>query len=302
MDVELEWFTLCFERAMLKKRGSEFQDFFANLMEAAHPGDFEKVRAYGKKGDLKCDGLLKSTGRIFQVYAPRETKESVMVAKIATDFKGAKTHWKAEMRGWSFVHNDDEGLPPAVVKKIDAVQKANAKLGIETWGHERLKSLLTSIPRTQLVTLFGRPPSRSDFDRLTFAPVAKVLLAIRCREVQGGAAIDPVSPTKLEANALNAAVADYLRLGRHREHLVQLYLEAHVNPTLGEEIASAFRAEYGRLRHDGLEPNDVFVALQEFTGGSTRGDTEHETAVLAVLSYLFERCDIFEPPPPIAAS
>ena len=74
-----------------------------------------------------------------------------------------------------------------------------------------------------------------------------------------------------------------------------------MNPTLGEEIASAFRAEYGRLWRDGLDPNEVFVALQEFTGGSTRGDTEHETAVLAVLSYLFERCDIFEPPPAAAS-
>ena len=92
------------------------------------------------------------------------------------------------------------------------------------------------------------------------------------------------------------AAADYLRLGRQREHLVQQYFEKHPNPTFGEEVATAFRDEYRRLRNDALDANAIFAALQEFAGGATRGDTEHEAAVLAVISYLFERCDIFEAP------
>jgi hypothetical protein len=144
--------------------------------------------------------------------------------------------------------------------------------------------------------MFGRPPQRHDFDQLSFEPLAKVLVTIRGRDPEPLDRIDPVSPKKLEANKLSAAAADYLRLGRQREHLVQQYFEKHPNPTFGEEVATAFRDEYHRLREDGLETSTIFVALQEFAGGSTRGDTEHEAAVLAVMSYLFERCDIFEPP------
>ncbi len=295
-DVELEWFALRFQGAMLTRRGTAFQDFFADVMEAAHPGDFERVRPYGSKGDLKCDGLLRSEGRVFQVYAPRETKESAMVAKIATDFAGAKKHWKAEMRGWTFVHNDTEGLPPGVVKKIDSLQKRNRLIVIETWAHDRLLAVAMTMPRAKLIVMFGRPPQRQDFDRLTFKPLAKVLAAIRGQDPEPLDNIDPVSPKKLEANALSSTAADYLRLGRQREHLVQQYFEAHPNPTFGEEVATAFRDEYRRLRSDGFDANAIFAALQEFAGGSTRGDTEHEAAVLAVMSYLFERCDIFEAP------
>jgi hypothetical protein len=295
-DVELQWFALCFQRDVYKKRGTEFQDFFADLMEAAHPGDFERVRPYGSKGDLKCDGFLRSQGCAFQVYAPRETKEAAMVSKIDTDFAGAKKHWKAEMRGWTFVHNDTEGLPAGVVKKIDALQKRNRLVVIETWAPARLLAVAMTIPRGKLVVMFGRPPQRQDFDRLTFEPLAKVLAAIRGHDPEPLDNIEPVSPQKLEANALSAAAADYLRLGRQREHLVQQYFEAHPNPTFGEQVAAAFRDEYRRLRDEGLDANAIFAALQELAGGSTRGDPGHEAAVLAVMSYLFERCDIFEAP------
>jgi hypothetical protein len=88
-DVELEWFGLKVQGAVLTKRGTAFQDFFSDIMEAAHPGDFERVRAYGKKGDLKCDGFLRSQGTVFQVYAPRQMKEAALLKKIATDFEGA---------------------------------------------------------------------------------------------------------------------------------------------------------------------------------------------------------------------
>ncbi|MBA3406017.1 MAG: hypothetical protein H0U13_15265 [Gemmatimonadaceae bacterium] len=295
-DVELEWFALRCQGVMFTRRGTAFQDFFADLMEAAHPGDFERVRPYGNKGDLKCDGLLRSRGHVFQVYAPRETKEQAMLAKIREDFAGAKKHWKTQMCGWTFVHNDMDGLPPGVVQEIDGLQKKNKTISIETWAHERLQTIALGLPRAKIVAMFGRPPNRQDFDRLTFEPLARVLAAVRGQDPVTLEDIAPVSPKKLEANALGSAAADYLRLGRQREHLVQQYFEKHPNPTLGEEVAAAFRDEYSKHRKDGLDANTIFAALQEFAGGSTRGDAEHEAAVLAVMSYLFERCDIFEAP------
>jgi len=295
-DIELEWFGLKVQGAVLTKRGTAFQDFFADIMEAAHPGDFERVRAYGKKGDLKCDGFLRSLGTVFQVYAPRQMKEAALLKKISVDFDGAKTHWKAEMRGWTFVHNDPEGLPADVVKTMEALQKNHDSLVIETWGCDRLQTICLDLPRPKLVLTFGRPPARRDFEQLTFAPIAKVLTAIHGQAPQSLDTIEPVSAQKLEANALSVTVADYLRLGRQREHLVQQYFEKHPNPSFGDEVAKVFRDEYLRFKADGLSPDEIFAGLQDFAGGTTRGNVEHEAAVLAVMSYLFERCDIFEPP------
>lgn len=170
-DVELEWFSRGFDGVFLRQQGMAFQDFFADVMEASLPGDFERLRAYGNRGDLKCDGRLRSRGIIFQVYAPREMKLAALQRKIGDDFSGAKRDWKKER-----------------------------------------------------------------------------------------------------------------------------YFETHSDPLFGDEVAAVFRAEYQRLRSERLRPDHIFAALQAFAGGSTRGETEHEAAILAVLSYLFDRCDIFEAP------
>ena len=58
---------------------------------------------------------------------------------------------------------------------------------------------------------------------------------------------------------------------------------------------NSFRTKYELLRHD-LTPNQIFTELQTWAGGSDRGTPEHELAVLTVLAYYFERCDIFEEP------
>lgn len=296
-DVELEWFHLTFNRAFFSERGTAFQDFFSRIMEAAYLGEFERVRPYGSKGDLKCDGFLPSEGLVFQVYGPREMKEAEVLKKVKRDFAGAKRHWKKEMKGWVFVHNDPDGLSAGVTKLLDAIRTKNEGLRIEPWGYSSLHDVTMKIRRDKLVTLFGRPPSRQDFDRLGFPLLARVLATIRGDlPTDTLAEIKPVSPEKLEANALSTAAVDYLKLGRHREAFVQRYFDKHPNPTFGEEVATVFRQEYIRLREDGLSPDAIFAGLQEFAAGSTRGEAGDEASVLAVLSYLFERCDIFEAP------
>lgn len=296
-DVELEWFELKFHAAFLSKRGTAFQDFFADLMDAAYPGDFQRVRPYGNRGDLKCDGLLGSQGLIFQVYAPRDMKLAQLLKKIRADFDGAQQHWIQQMQGWVFVHNDPDGLPAEVVQEVAGLRTLHPNLRIETWTYDHLRDVALRLPRARRVAYFGRPPSRQDFDRLGFVRLAQVLTAIRGPiPTESLSVILPVSPKKLEANALSSSTEEFLKLGRQRECLVQQYLDQHPNPTLGESIATAFREEYARLRTDELGGDQIFLALWEFAGGSSRRETEHEAAVLAVLSYLFERCDIFEAP------
>ena len=46
----------------------------------------------------------------------------------------------------------------------------------------------------------------------------------------------------------------------------------------------------------GHTPNEIFHELQEWVGGANRGTPEHEMAVLTVIAYYFESCDIFEEP------
>ena len=62
---------------------------------------------------------------------------------------------------------------------------------------------------------------------------------------------------------------------------------------MGEEVAEGFRNRYRGLKAIGHTPDEIFADLQEFAGGM-HGEPARQGAVLAVLSYFFERCDIFE--------
>ena len=45
-----------------------------------------------------------------------------------------------------------------------------------------------------------------------------------------------------------------------------------------------------------MHPNQIFSELQAWVGGDQLGTTEHQMAVLTVLAYYYERCDIIEEP------
>ena len=89
------YYGVVFDRNYCKMRGNEFQNFFADLMEKRYPGgDFIRVRPWGKTGDRKNDGYLKSQRTLFQVYAPNEMSETEAIGKINDDFSGALPYWR----------------------------------------------------------------------------------------------------------------------------------------------------------------------------------------------------------------
>ena len=99
---------LQFRLAYAEKRASEFQTFVHRLFELAFPGDFTPVAPAGSEGDRKCDGLLPSQQRLFQVYAPKQFRETQLLRKFKQDYEGAVEHWADQIRIWTFVHNSRE--------------------------------------------------------------------------------------------------------------------------------------------------------------------------------------------------
>ena len=130
---EKAFYHLSFRLAFVEKKGAEFQNWFAKLASYAFGADFEAVRAYGNRGDLKCDGRLVSTGTIFQCYAPDRMDQTRLNAKIDGDFRGAYTHWGRTMAEWILVHNDGRGLPPQTVQLLDELRKSHPEIKIQVW-------------------------------------------------------------------------------------------------------------------------------------------------------------------------
>lgn len=150
-----------------------------------------------------------------------------------------------------------------------------------------------AIPKPKLADLFGLAPTQDTLAKLEFEKLQPVISSIQRMAPDENPPLTAPSPEKIQANDLSDAAADLLRQGRRRESLVEQFLNQYPAPSFGDEIAQGFRERYKEPCDERLGPDDIFAELQQFAGGMT-GTPEHQLAVLAVMSYFFERCDIFE--------
>ena len=295
MDEVQTWFyQLLFRIAFLEKKGTEFQDWFVKLARYAFGPDFEAVRAYGPLGDLKCDGRRRSTGTIFQCYAPYQMNQQRLNRKINEDFCGAYEHW-GNIAEWVFVHNDTQGLPPSSMQLIDRLRQNYPSVKIEVWSEPELQQLAAGLPLTSQQAVFGFAPSRTGMETLMLDDIMPVIDALQQTEpIPGEEPLTAPSVDKLARNSLSEDVANLLRVGRRKEALVEIWFSRSPNAELGERIAEAFRRRYTQLKESGISADAIFSHLQQYAGSG--GEPKQQNAALAVLSYFFERCDIFEDP------
>jgi hypothetical protein len=294
-ELRRSYYNLRIERDYLKLKGTEFQNWFADIMERCHPGDFIRVRPWGARGDEKCDGYLQSIKMVFQVYAPNDMKAAEAINKINEDFSGALVHWSGRMDRWTFVHNARDGLSPAIVKELLDLQGRNQPLIIGHWGYVEISGRVFSVlSDNDLASLFGPAPSYDALKNVGYGELKVVLDTIKKQPPALDSDVHEPPADKIKINALSDDVETLLRGGFRKSAQVEKFFHDWHDPTYGDHIASAFKNEYERLKSTGLSPDETFCGLQEFAGGARRGTPEHESAVLAVLAYLFEECDIFE--------
>ena len=295
MNLSDAYYEQKFENGFLRAKADAFQTFFERLMGLAYKADFMACRPWGKEGDRKNDGYLKSERRLFQVYAPNEMHGAKAKAKITNDFEGAKKHWREHFDSWVFVHNATDGLPPHVQELLLNFEDANSGIKIEPWCLEELRLVFRKLSDDDKASWFGVAPTEETKIRLGFADLKVVLERIAALPALPMTDVKDVPAGKIEANAISEAVTRLLKEGMIKSPLVADFLSEWHDETLGERLAGAFKAEYLRLREKHV-PNQIFAELQSWAGGDHRGSPEHELAVLTVIAYYFESCDIFEEP------
>jgi len=295
MNLSDAYYELRFENTFLRAKGDEFQTFFERLMGLAYKADFMACRPWGNIGDQKNDGFLKSEQRLFQVYAPNEMEAAKTITKITEDFEGAKGYWGKYFCKWTFVHNAIDGLPPHVQQILLDFEKKNPSITLDPWGLEELRLVFRRLSSDDLATWFGPALTEETKVKLGFKDIQIVLESLAGKATSSNATVKDVPPGKIEANNLSESVAILVKSGMTKAPLVSSFLENWHDETLGERLAAAFRMEYERLRGSS-HPNRIFSELQAWVGGNQIGTPEHQMAVLTVLAYFFERCDIFEEP------
>ena len=293
-SLQRAYYEKAFLAEFLEKKGTAFQDFFSTIMEKAHPGDFQRIRPWGNKGDQKNDGYLKSERSLFQVYAPNEMKAKDAVDKIEEDFNGALPYWEEYFNRWVFVHNSHQGLGPDVEKKLLEIESSNKQINVENWGFEELRGKVFSLSDENISSLFGPVASFEDISNIGFEEIKVVLETISIETPMDEGDVRPVPKNKVIINKLSPDVETMLKAGMRKAHLVERFFNEWHDPNYGDRVAKSFKRKYGELKEQGLLPDKIFFKLQEFAIGDKRKEPKYEAATLAVLTHLFELCDIFE--------
>lgn len=295
MNLTEAYYESRFENLFRAAKWNEFQTLFERLMGLAHKTDFMACRPWGNQGDRKNDGFIRSERRLFQVYAPNEMTANAAIVKITEDFEGAKTHWGKHFDKWVFAHNATDGLPPHVQELLLNFNKQNPEITLESWGLEEFRLVFRKLSDDDLVAWLGAAPTEQTKASLGFDDLRPILEVLGQRAAPKDSPVRDVPMGKIEANALSESVVILIKSGMVKAPLVETFFSQWHDENLGENIAEAFRAEYHRLR-ESHTPNGIFAELQAWAGGRGRGTPEHEMAVLTVIAYYFERCDIYEAP------
>jgi len=286
-----------FRIIFLEAKGDGFQRLFEKLMAKAHPNDFMACRPWGNVGDRKNDGYLPSARTLFQSYAPNELRAAEAIKKINEDFEGAKEHWEKYFGEWTFVHNAPDGrLAPHIIEALAKLAQENPKIKIGHCGWDEMLSKFRQLNLQDLESWFGPSLTMEANVNLGYSDLMAVLTHINVAPAPATSEVKDVSRGKIEANLLSAVVADFLKIGMQKSPLVMQFFDNWKNPVYGEQIASAFKNKYVSLRDatPPFHPDEIFGQLETWAGGVVNTTPTHKAAVLAVMAYLFDKCEIFE--------
>lgn len=286
-----------FRIIFLEAKGEGFQRLFEKLMAKTHPNDFMACRPWGNVGDRKNDGYLPSARTLFQSYAPNELNATEAIKKINEDFEGAKEHWEQYFDEWTFVHNAPDGrLGPHIIEALSKLAQKNPKIKIGHCGWDEMLSKFRKLSLQDLESWFGSSLTMEANVNLGYGDLMAVLTHINVTPAPATSEVKDVSRGKIESNLLSAVVADFLKIGMQKSPLVMQFFDNWKNPVYGEQIASAFKSKYVSLRDTipPLHPDEIFGQLEAWAGGVVNTTPTHKAAVLAVMAYLFDKCEIFE--------
>ena len=95
---------------------------------------------------------------------------------------------------------------------------------------------------------------------------------------------------KIQKNRLSRK---WVKTGLSQASTVSMYMDRHSDAESRRLIRASFVKRYMELRDEGLDGDDLFMVLWQFASRH-EVDPKIQVAGLALLVYLFEKCEVFE--------
>ncbi|MGH0590546.1 hypothetical protein ACQVQY_31905 [Bacillus mycoides] len=126
--------------------------------------DFRKVQAFGRQGDEKNDGFIKTKGEYYQCYGPenisKESTEKYALKKLQDDFVILLEKWdnRWKIKKFSYVINDKyEGTPPSIWVELAALQNAYSEISFDSLDSQGLENIfINNLNKNQRRKIVGK--------------------------------------------------------------------------------------------------------------------------------------------------
>lgn len=292
---------LLFKLKIHESDGQAYQDLFVKVMQIIHP-DLRPVKAYGREGDKKNDCFDKREGCYYQVYAPEELEKRTTTArkKLKDDFEGLYSFWNdkvAPVKKFFFVMNDKfKGCAPSIEAELAEIER-NYPVECDPYLTKDLMEVFLSLPDERIFEIVGFLPEMRFISDVQYDMMNDVVTHLLNTEFAYEKESIPPSPDfeeKIRFNRLNGHTAALLRQGNYQNYLIKDYFLS--NPTLKTDLQKIFNGLY----HQGAEllgcedSDDIFMYI--LSKACPKMIKPVQDAVLVLMAYYFEYCDIFETP------
>lgn len=98
---------------------------------------------------------------------------------------------------------------------------------------------------------------------------------------------------KIRKNGLSVSIQNLIKMGLIQSVLVNNFIEQNTDVGFGERLKRIFIIKYNELRLQENSGDELFEILSDFASGGD-SSTKKKAAGLAVLTYFFEACEVFE--------
>jgi hypothetical protein len=101
---------------------------------------------------------------------------------------------------------------------------------------------------------------------------------------------------KMERNLLTENSHFLLSMGLSKAREVEEYVShvSLIDSKFPERLKTGFRDQYDKYLEEGSRGDELFTLLHQYASGFSYG-FKRQAAGLAILTYLFEKCEVFEP-------
>lgn len=297
---------ILFQLKVYASDGQLYENLFSKVM-LKHNLNFRMIKPYGNIGDRKNDGFDKTKGVYYQVFAPENIEKAKTindaVSKLKEDFKGLKKHWHTlcPIKEFYYVVNDKyKGLPPQVEQEILLLSSENTDVNCDSFCSHNLETIFMGLSKEDITDIIGIIPNE-EISFLDFDVLNQAVEYLMNSEADGSSDTyvdDPDFEYKIVFNKLSSKVANLLNVASYQIGDLETYFAA-----TGEYVKNELKTRFSKLydeSKDVISENELNYSDQRFfyilSNASPNGKKAVKDAVLVLMSFYFEACDIFEKP------